>query len=330
MIIKAYDGPCDSAAVFDQAREQLLAQDSSSASIEAIPLYDSLDKTLTILEDITEGRRRGAPTGFPDLDDYLRGGLAPSGFYVLGARPAMGKSALAAEIALNVSRSAGPVLLVTLEMPNEDIAMRLMSSRGRIDSNRMLKQAKTTKEWEQIRDAVIKLQDARLFLMHRSRATVTDVRRAARQVRASEKDLRLVVVDYLQLMGSPGSFGRRDETRQLEIAEISRSLKGLAGEMGCAVLAVSQLNRGVESRTDKRPSLSDLRESGAIEQDADVVMLLYRDEFYKPGDPRTQGRAEVNVAKNRNGPSGQVDLEFLSRFTAFVPAAGSGARASTF
>ena len=334
VITEAYEGPCDSAAVLDRAREQFLARDTSPAQIDAVPLYDSLSKALTTLEDINEGRGpRRAPTGFPELDEFLSGGLVPSGFYVLGARPAMGKSALAAEIALNIASSSGPVLLVTLEMPDEDIAMRLMASRGRIDSRRMLNKAKTIKEWDQIHRAVVELKDAPLFLMSHSGATVTDVRRAARQVRANEGSLRLVVVDYLQLMGSVGSLGRRErpETRQLEIAEITRSLKVMAGEMGCAVLAVSQLNRGVEARTDKRPSLSDLRESGAIEQDADVVMLLYRDEFYKPGDAKTEGLAEVNIAKNRNGPSGRVELGFISRFTAFVPlGSGPRAKAQTF
>ena len=241
VIAEAYEGPCDSAAVLDRAREQFLARDTSPAKIDAVPLYDSLDKALTTLEDINEGRDpRRAPTGFPDLDAFLSGGLVPSGFYVLGARPAMGKSALAAEMALNIANSSGPVLLVTLEMPDEDIAMRLMASRGRVESRRMLDKAKTIKEWDQIHRAVIELKDAPLFLMSHSGATVTDVRRAARQVRAREGSLRLVVVDYLQLMGSLGSFGRRErpETRQLEIAEITRSLKVMAGEMGCAVLAV--------------------------------------------------------------------------------------------
>ena len=334
VITEAYEGPCDSAAVLERAREQFLARDASPAKIDAVALYDSLSKALTTLEDINEGRGpRRAPTGFPDLDEFLSGGLVPGGFYVLGARPAMGKSALAAEMALNIANSSGPVLLVTLEMPDEDIAMRLMASRGRIESNRMLAKDKSMKEWSQIHRAVVALNDAPLFLLSHSGATVTDVRRAARQVRASEGSLRLVVVDYLQLMGSLGSFGRRErpETRQLEIAEITRSLKVMAGEMGCAVLAVSQLNRGVETRTDKRPSLSDLRESGAIEQDADVVMLLYRDEFYKPNDPKSQGLAEVNIAKNRNGPSGRVDLGFLSRFTAFVSLkSGPHAKARNF
>ncbi|MYA40486.1 MAG: replicative DNA helicase [Gemmatimonadetes bacterium] len=320
MANEAYEGPLDSAALLDQTREQFLALDSSPGSIQPVPFYSSLDAMLTVLQDVDEGRQRGVPTGFHDLDHLLRGGgLTPGYFYVVGARPSMGKSALVAEWAFNVACSSGPVLLVSLEMPEVDISLRLMSSRGRIDASSMLNGGKSEKEWNQITSTISKLMDAPLFLWYRSGATAADVRRAARQVRAREGDLRLVVVDYLQLMGGADRRRPRDETRQLEIAEISRSLKVMAGEMGCPVLAVSQLNRAVEARHDKRPTLSDLRESGAIEQDADVVMLLYREEVYKPDDPKTQGLAELNVAKNRNGPTDRVTLNFLSRFTAFVP-----------
>ena len=332
MVNEAYEGPCDSAGLLDRAREQFLAKDLLPGSPVAIPLYDSLDKTLTILEDADEGRGpRGAPTGFIDLDASLRGGLASGYLYVLGARPAMGKSALAGEIALNVAACTGPALFVTLEMPDEDITLRLLSSRGRIEANDML-QLKEPKDWDKITAAISQLKDAPLYLMYRAGATISDVRRAARQVRHAAGGLSLVVVDYLQLMNAQGAFGRRGqhETRQLEIAEITRSLKMLAGEMGCAVLAVSQINRAVETRMDKRPLMSDLRESGAIEQDADVVMLLYRDEVYKPDDIQTQGVAEVNLAKNRHGPEGRVKLTFLSRFTAFVSAAPGGLRTRGF
>ena len=329
MIVEALEGPCDSPALLDRAREQFMARDSSPGSVQAVPLYDSLDKTLTILEQADAGLGpRGAPTGFVDLDKSLRGGLAPGHLYVVGARPAMGKSALAAEIALNIAANTGPALLVTLEMPDEDITLRLLSSRSRVDADTMLK-TKQPEHWDKITAAISKLKDAPLHLMYRAGATIADVRRAARQVRHAEGgNLSLVVVDYLQLMNS-GAFGRRPhETRQLEIAEITRSLKVLAGEMDCAVLAVSQINRAVETRMDKRPMMSDLRESGAIEQDADVVMLLYRDEVYRPDDAHNHGDAELNLAKNRHGPEGRVKLLFLSRYTAFVSSARSGLRAA--
>lgn len=329
MMATAYEGPCDSPALLDQAREQFLARDSAPGSVQIVPLYDSLDKTVTILEQADEGLGpRGAPTGFIDLDNSLRGGLAPGHLYVIGARPAMGKSALAAEIALNVADRTGPTLFVTLEMPDEDITLRLLASRSRVDADTMLK-SKRTEDWTKITTTISDLMNVPLYLTYRPGATIADVRRAARQVRHSVGgDLSLVVVDYLQLMNSQGAFGRRGphETRQLEIAEITRSLKMLAGEMNCAVLAVSQINRAVETRMDKRPLMSDLRESGAIEQDADVVMLLYRDEVYKPDNGSNRGEAEVNLAKNRHGPEGRVKLLFLSRFTAFVSPARSGLR----
>ena len=331
MIVEAYEGPCDSPALLDRAREQFLARDSSPGSVQIVPLYDSLDKTVTILEQADEGLGpRGAPTGFVDLDKSLRGGLAPGHLYVIGARPAMGKSALAAEIALNVADHTGPALFVTLEMPDEDITLRLLASRSRVDADTMLK-SKKTEDWAKITATISQLMNVPLYLTYRPGATIADVRRAARQVRHSAGgNLSLVVVDYLQLMNSQGAFGRRGhhETRQLEIAEITRSLKMLAGDLNCAVLAVSQINRAVETRMDKRPLMSDLRESGAIEQDADVVMLLYRDEVYKPDDANNHGEAEVNLAKNRHGPEGRVKLLFLSRFTAFVSSARSGLRAS--
>ena len=331
MIVEALEGPCDSPALLDRAREQFLARDSSPGSVQVVPLYDSLDKTLTILEQADDGLGpRGAPTGFVDLDNSLRGGLAPGHLYVVGARPAMGKSALVAEIALNVASRTGPALFVTLEMPDEDITLRLLSSRGRVDADTMLK-SKATEDWDKITAAISHLKDAPLYLLYRAGATIADIRRAARQVRHAEGGaLSLVVVDYLQLMNSQGAFGRRGphETRQLEIAEITRSLKVLAGELNCAVLAVSQINRAVETRMDKRPLMSDLRESGAIEQDADVVMLLYRDEVYRPDDTNNHGDAEVNIAKNRHGPEGRVKLMFLRRFTAFVSSARSGMRAT--
>ena len=329
MIHEAFEGPCDSAAVIDRSREQFLAQDSTPGSLTAVPLYDSLDSALTTLENIDEGRGpRGAPTGFPDIDSHLRGGLSAGGLYVIGARPAMGKSLLAAEIALNVASSSGPVLLATLEMTHEDTALRLMSSRGRIDANRMFESGKTDKDWHMITNAISQLKDAPLFLMDHSGTTVADLRRAARRVRVTTGGLSLIVVDYLQLMGSLNGYSRsaRPETRQLEIAEITRALKVMAGEMKCPVVAVSQLNRAVELRSDKRPNLSDLRESGTIEQDADVVMLLYRDEVYKPDDLKTQGTAELHIAKNRHGPEARVKLTFMSRFTAFVSAAPGGLR----
>jgi len=257
-------------------------------------------------------RITGVPTGFLDLDHQL-GGLQPSNLIVLGARPGHGKTSLALNIATAAAAEQRPVLFFSLEMSAEEINSRILGAEARIDSVRMRSGNLHDTEWPKLADAMGRLQGVPLHVDDNPMVTVMDIRAKARRMRARLGDLGLVVVDYIQLMTGRSSA----ETRQVEISEISRGLKLLGRELNCPVLALSQLSRNLEQRADKRPILSDLRESGALEQDADVVMFLYRDELYRDDSP-DRGMAEVNVAKHRSGPTGTTRLAFIDSFTKFA------------
>ncbi len=253
----------------------------------------------------------GLSTGLVDLDRKL-GGLHPANLVVVAGRPGMGKSALALNIAAHVAASYGPVAFFSLEMSPTEVAYRWLSSHARVDSLKLrtgMLGAGSTRAWAALVEAVSSLYPVPLHTDEGSR-TVTDIRAKCRRLKRKE-GLALVVVDYLQLLG-----GRARENRQQEIAEISLGLKALARELDVPVIAVSQLNRALETRQDKRPQLGDLRESGAIEQDADVVLMIYRDEYYQPGS-NEQGTADIIVAKQRAGPTGVVKVTFADRYTRF-------------
>ena len=256
----------------------------------------------------------GVRTGFYDLDRYTAG-LQPGDLIVLAARPSMGKTAFALNIAEHVAVAEGlPVAVFSMEMGASQLALRMVGSLGRIDQQHLRTGALRDDEWSRLTDAVDRLGKASLFIDESPALTPSELRaRARRQARQCGK-LGLIVVDYLQLMsGSSNS----DENRATEIGEISRGLKALAKELQCPVLALSQLNRSVESRNDKRPMMSDLRESGAIEQDADVIMFIYRDEYYSKDACKEPGVAEIIIGKQRNGPTGIVKLTFLKPLTKF-------------
>jgi replicative DNA helicase len=261
-------------------------------------------------EDVT-----GVRSGFFDLDKNTAG-LQKGDLLVLAARPSMGKTAFALNIAENVAVNEGlPVLVFSMEMGASQLALRLVGSLGRIDQTHLRTGKLGDDEWGRLAEAVDKLKQVQIFIDETPALTVAELRaRARRMARQFGGTLGLIVIDYLQLMSGSSSG---DENRATELGEISRGLKGLAKELQCPVMALSQLNRSVETRNDKRPLMSDLRESGAIEQDADVIMFIYRDDYYNKDNSKEPGVTEIIIAKQRNGPVGTVKLAFLKPMTRF-------------
>ena len=259
----------------------------------------------------TVGEISGIPTGYKKLDELLLG-LQPGQLIILAARPAMGKSALALNLATNCVFNTGlPVAFFSLEMLAHELSLRILCSRAKVDSKRLKTKNYTDTDLRSISHAVGELSELPIFINDSGGTTVFDIQSQCRKIK-SESGLGMVVIDYLQLLRP----GNGHIPREQQISEMSRGLKNLAKELECPVIALSQLNRGVESRTDKRPMVSDLRESGSIEQDADIVMLLYRDEVYNP-DTQERGVAEVIVGKNRAGEIGTAKLKWMGQFTSF-------------
>lgn len=253
----------------------------------------------------------GISTGFHDFD-RMTSGLQAGELVILAARPSMGKTALALNIAEHAAIKSGKTVLVfSMEMPATDLATRLLSSLGRIDQHRLRQGSLVDEDWPRLTSAVSLLSEAKLLLDETPALTPMDLRSRARRV-AAEHDLGLIVVDYLQLMRVPHA----EQNRTAEISEISRSLKAIAKELNVPVIALSQLNRDLEKRPNRRPVMSDLRESGAIEQDADLIAFIYRDEIYHEDSP-DKGTAEIIISKQRNGPTGTLRLTFLGHFTRF-------------
>jgi replicative DNA helicase len=254
----------------------------------------------------------GVPTGFVDVD-RMTSGLQPGDLVIVAGRPSMGKTAFALNIGEHVAIAHGmPVAVFSMEMGAQQLALRMLSSVGRINQQRLRTGRLENDDWPKLSETIRRMQDAQLFIDETPALNSLELRARARRLARTCGKLGLIVVDYLQLMSAAGS----GENRATEISEISRSLKALAKELQVPVIALSQLNRTVESRTDKRPVMSDLRESGAIEQDADVIFALYREEFYNPDTPE-KGVAEVLILKQRNGPTGRIGLRFAGEFTRF-------------
>ncbi len=253
----------------------------------------------------------GISTGFRDLDHKLAG-LHPTNLVIIAARPGMGKTALALNIAQNVALAGNTVAIFSLEMSREEVVTRMLCANGRIDSQRLRTGRLSEADFTKLSNAAGALYKQNIFVDDSPGLTVTEIRAKSRRLRR-RPGLDLVIVDYLQLMNGSG-----EENRQQEIASISRSLKNLARELHVPIIALSQLNRGVEAREDKRPRLGDLRESGAVEQDADVVMFIYREEYYYPERVESKGIAEIVIAKHRQGSVGKVDMTFLPEFTLFA------------
>ena len=288
--------------------------------------FQSMDKLVVQLLDRVEEMSQnpnditGVPTGFFDLD-RMTSGMQAGDLIVLAARPSMGKTALAINIAEHVALKEDlPVAVFSMEMGASKLAVRIVGSIGRIDQGRLRTGKLIDDEWPRLSDAIERLKTVSLSIDETPGLTTSELRASARRLARSCGKLGLVVVDYLQLMS--GSGGGDGENRATELGEISRGLKMLAKELQCPVIALSQLNRGVEQRTDKRPMMSDLRESGAIEQDADVIMFIYRDDYYNK-ESKEPGVAEIIIAKQRNGPTGTVKLTFLKPITKFESYAGA-------
>ena len=281
-----------------------------------VSLLDRVQEMADNPNDVT-----GVPTGFYDLD-RITAGLQGGDLIVLAARPSMGKTALAINIAEHVALNEGlPVAVFSMEMGAAQLAVRIVGSIGRIDQSHLRTGRLTDEEWPRLSEAIEKLRNISLHIDESAGLTSSQLRANARRLARQCGQLGLIVVDYLQLMSGSSSS---EENRATELGEISRGLKMLAKELKCPVLALSQLNRSVETRPDKRPMMSDLRESGAIEQDADIIMFIYRDDYYTKEASKEPGVAEVIIAKQRNGPTGVVKLAFLKPITKFESLAGGG------
>lgn len=279
-----------------------------------VPFKDILISSFNRIERLysSKGNLTGLPTGFADIDSKTSG-LQKSDLILVAARPSMGKTAFALNIAQHVAMVAGaPVAIFSLEMSKEQLVNRMICAEANIDSHKLRTGSLDEDDWPKLAMTVNKLSRANIYIDDTPGITVAEMRSKCRRLKI-EKGLELVMVDYLQLMQGSG----RSESRQQEISDISRALKGLAREIDCPVLALSQLSRAPEMRSDHRPMLSDLRESGAIEQDADVVMFIYRDEYYHP-DTEKKNIAEIIIAKQRNGPTGMAELVWMDKYTKFA------------
>ncbi|HHN64976.1 MAG TPA: replicative DNA helicase [Nitrospirae bacterium] len=300
----------------DIAEKNIFAISDKRVKTSFSKLKDVIKDSFEMIEGLYDRKEAitGVPSGFHDLDE-LTTGFQQGDLIIVGGRPSMGKTALALNIAQHVGVELGePVAIFSLEMSKKQLALRMLCSEAMVDSNRVRKGFIRKEDWHKLTSAAGKLAEAPIFIDDSSSTSVLEMRAKARRLKM-EHGLSLVIVDYLQLMKGRGSFERREQ----EISEISRSLKGLAKELEVPVIALSQLNRGVEQRHDKRPTLADLRESGAIEQDADVILFLYRDEVYNKNSSDNRGKAEIIIAKQRNGPTDTVYLTYLSHCTRFVP-----------
>lgn len=305
----------EAAVILDHAEQMIfaLADERTRQGFSHIkPVADHL------LEKVQEMAGRpvmltGLTSGFNDLDQKTSG-LQPADLIIIAARPSMGKTAFCLNVAQNAAIKAGAVVgIFSLEMSKESLVMRMLSSEARVDAHRFRTGYLSRDEWARLAGALGTLADAKIFVDDTPGISVLEMRAKARRLAAEQKRLDLIVVDYLQLMSGGG---RRIESRQQEVSQISRELKGLAKELNVPLVALSQLSRAAETRTDHRPQLSDLRESGAIEQDADVVGFIYREEYYNSTDENAN-KAEIIIAKQRNGPTGTVELAFIKEFTRF-------------
>ncbi len=312
---RCYEEQGDIDILVDQAEQAIFEIARSKSNQSFTPLKRIIPGAFETVEQLYKRKEMitGIPTGFAGLDK-MTAGLQPSDLIILAGRPSMGKTAFAMNIAQNASLiDKVGVAVFSLEMSKEQLAMRLLCSAGHIDSQRVRTGKLHDEDWPKLTRAVGMLTEAPMFLDDTPAISVLEMRAKVRRL-AAQHSLGLIIVDYLQLMRGRGTI----ENRTQEISEISRSLKAMAKELKVPVIALSQLNRGLESRTDKRPIMSDLRESGAIEQDADVICFIYRDEVYnKADDNPSRGIAEIIIGKQRNGPTGTVKLTFIKEFTMF-------------
>src|SRR6478752_9527533 len=291
-----------------------IAEQGRRGRADFTPLREAMKDAFQILQERYEnqGSVTGLPTGFHDFDE-MTAGLQPTDLIILAARPALGKTTLALNIAEYAAmKTKKAVAVFSMEMSASQLALRLISSVGRVNATRLRTGQLEDEDWSRVTGAIRQLREAKVFIDD-TPALSPDILRAKARRLKREHDLGLIVIDYLQLMAVPGT----GENRATEISEISRSLKALAKELNVPVIALSQLNRSLETRTDKRPVMADLRESGAIEQDADVIVFIYRDEYYNKENSPDKGLAEVIIGKQRNGPTGSIKLKFFGEYTRF-------------
>ena len=305
-----------SVELLDQAERRVfeIAEQGARAKRAFVPIKDLLELAVQRIDTLfhQDNPITGIPTGFGDFDD-MTSGLQPGDLVIVAGRPSMGKTSFAMNIAEHAAiKSRLPVAVFSMEMSGEQLAMRLMSSLGRIDQHKVRTGKLDEDDWPRLSSTVSLLAEAPLYIDDGAALTPAELRARARRLMREHGRLGLIVVDYLQLMQVPGTR----ENRATEISEISRTLKALARELSVPLMALSQLNRGLEQRPNKRPMMSDLRESGAIEQDADLIVFIYRDEVYNENSP-DKGTAEIIVAKQRNGPTGFIRLTFLGQYTRF-------------
>ncbi len=301
--------------ILGQAEKQVFELAQNGRITENLPIEDVMLNVLKRVSAASKNRGgvTGQATGFADLD-YKMSGLQQSDLILIAARPSMGKTAFVLNIAQYIAvKKKKPVLMFSLEMSAEQLVSRLAAMESRVDSQKIRIGDLDSSQWMELTYGAKNIADSGLIIDDTPGISVTQMRSKCRKCKLEHPDLAVIIVDYLQLM----SASRRSDSRQQEISDISRALKSLARELNVPVIALSQLSRAVEKRDDKRPMLSDLRESGAIEQDADVVMFIYREEYYKP-DTERRGIAEIIISKQRNGPTGTVELVWLPQYTKFV------------
>jgi len=309
----------DSKETIDKAEKMILDVSRRRKAGDIRNIADVMDSTLedVIMNSKTTSALAGVPTGYDDLDNKLSG-LKKNELIILAARPALGKTAFALNIGMNVALNTNEsVAIFNLEMGAEQLAMRLLAATAKIDLGKIINGSLDSNEWNRLNAAIAKLSKTKIFIDDSAGITVNEIRAKCRRLSNSAEGLGLVIIDYLQLITASGKSGGN---RQQEVSEISRMLKVMSKELAIPVIALSQLSRGVESREDKRPVMSDLRESGAIEQDADVVSFLYRDDYYNRPEEQEESAAsvvEIIIGKQRSGPTGTVKVAFLRNFQLF-------------
>ena len=311
--IKGYDDKMAAEELLDYAEGDIFRIAQKRQRNDYAKIQDVLMKNLRIIDQAVQNKGQviGLPTGFKQLEEKTSG-LQPSDLIIVAARPGMGKTAFALNIAQQSAVKAGAsVLIFSLEMSQEQLGQRLIAMQARVESEKLKKGTLDLKDWDRINFALNELNNTKIVIDDTPGISIMEMRNKCRRLKA-EQGLDLIVVDYLQLM----TFDGRADSRQQEISALSRHLKLLAREMNCPVIVLSQLSRAPELRQDKRPMLSDLRESGSIEQDADIVMFLYRDDYYNENTEKP-GVCEINIAKHRSGPTDRIDLTWVARYTKF-------------
>jgi len=321
---EAFDGVEDTEAFLDEAERKIFAVSDSKSTKSFSSMQEILVQNMHTIEELSQKKEDvvGLSTGFTDFD-RLTSGLKPGQLIILAARPAMGKTSLFLSMSQHIAMSAKAVVAIfSLEMSKDELGFRFLSGLSRIDSKRLRIGRLADRDWPRLAQAADTLAKSKIFIDDSGTLTVMDIRARCRRLLATEKRLDLIVVDYLQLMKGSKAASKGDGSREREISEISRNLKNLAKELGVPIIALSQLNRALESRPNKRPMLSDLRESGAIEQDADMVLFIYRDEVYNK-ETEEKGVAELIVAKHRAGETDTIRLAWIAEYTLFANLANS-------